>query len=122
MENIFDNITLAQVDTKPPPLSLPEKLHKLIRNYNELKARYDKIKEGYEQTMTANIQMEDERNRILNEKSHLEQKVAQLTEELQNKTSELNTLKTKYTEIDFNTKSAVDKIDELLAQCDFDLD
>jgi len=122
MDNLFESLGIEapEPQPKPTPVTLPEKLQKLISNYSELKVKYETLKEDYESTLTNNIELDEERAQFLNEKSHLELKIAQLTEELQNKTAEVEMWKKKYNDIDVNTRAAVSKIDSLLASIDFD--
>ena len=120
MDNLFSSFGIEQQEKPIAQATLPEKLQKLVNNYVDLKDKYENLKADYEKTLTSNIELEDEKTQFMNEKSHLELKIAQLTEELLNKTAEVNVWKDKYNEIDNNTKAAVSRIDSLLAQCDID--
>ncbi|MCK9330123.1 MAG: hypothetical protein PHY08_05615 [Candidatus Cloacimonetes bacterium] len=120
METISNIELNEQKQEQTTHITLQEKIQKLIDNFTALKEKYSNLKEEYEKTLTSNIELEDDKNQILNEKNHLEQKIIQLQEELETKTEELNKAKNLNEELDSITKVAASKIDILLSQCDID--
>ena len=121
MENFFINPPSEKSYETNTQMSLEEKIQKLINMCAAYKEKYDSMKEDYEKSMTGTIVLEEEKAQLLNEKSHLELKIAQLNEELQFKISEINKLKEMNTELDTITQTAVSRIDKLLSECEFDL-
>ena len=106
--------------TESAQVTIQDKIQKLIDNFATLKNKYNVLKADYEKALTTNIELDDEKNQWLNEKAFLEQKVVQLTEEIKEKTAEVEALKEKSKEYDSITKVAVSKIDDLLSNIDFD--
>ena len=102
-------------------VSIQDKIQKLIDNFSILKEKYKTLKEDYEKVLASNIELDDEKNQWINEKTLLEQKVLQLTDELKNKVQENQELKTKHNEYDIYSKTAALKIDDLLSNLDFDV-
>ncbi|MCL1826534.1 MAG: hypothetical protein FWG20_00665 [Candidatus Cloacimonetes bacterium] len=105
---------------EPSQVTIQDKIQKLIDNFATLKTKYNVLKTDYEKALTTNIELDDEKNQWLNEKAFLEQKVLQLSNELKEKTAEIDELKEKSKEYDSITKVAVSKIDDLLSKIDFD--
>ena len=102
-------------------LSIQDKIQKLVDSFAALKEKYSGLKDEYETVLKINIELDDEKNQWITEKTHLEQKVLQLTEELKNKDREIKELNEKATEYDHFSKTAAIKIDDLLSKVDFDI-
>ena len=117
MDSLFNTIPTESV-TSTTQASLPEKLQKLINNYVDLKDKYEILKKDFEANLTANIELDDEKTQLINEKNHLAQTIVKLSEELKVKEREVVEWKEKYQSINENTIQAVEKIDALLAQCE----
>jgi predicted nuclease with TOPRIM domain len=100
--------------------SLESKIQKLIDGFTTLKEKYTRLKEDYEKTLTANVELEDEKTLWINEKTHLMQKVTQLEEELSIKTAEVTTLSEKYKKADNMKKAISTQIDDILSLPEFE--
>ena len=101
--------------------TIQDKIQKLVDSFASLKEKYATLKEEHEAVLKSNIELDDEKNQWLSEKTHLEQKVLQLSEELKNKDKEINELNEKASEYDSFSKTAAIKIDDLLSKVDFDI-
>jgi chromosome segregation ATPase len=118
----MNNPEPLEVKTEPNhQISLQDKIQKLIDNFTSLKEKYATLKEDYEKVLTNNIELEEEKTQWVNEKIQLEQKVAHLDEELQTKNLEIASLKDSNVEFDSLTKTAVGKIDQILAELDLEI-
>ena len=98
--------------------TLEGKIQKLINSFTMLKEKYESLKEENELTLTTNIELEDEKNQWQNEKSHLQQKIAQLEEQLLARTNEVDHLKEANIELEGLTQEVASKIDDLISQVD----
>ena len=96
------------------PLTLQEKVQKLIDSFTTLKEKHASLKEDYERTLTSNIELEYINTQLVSEKIYLEQKISQLSEQYLSNLSEINLLKEKNLELENLTLDAVSKIDLIL--------
>jgi len=112
-----DSVVINEYETATP---LHAKIQKLIDSFNLLKGKYSLLKDDYERTLTSNIELEELNSQLMNEKTHLEQKITQLGEELQIKINEIKNLKETNKELDSLTKEVADKIDTVLSEFDLE--
>ena len=129
LEERVEGINNTPFEVKPQPstpvlhepVTLEEKIQRLIKMCSAYKEKYEELKKEHEETMTNNIELEDEKIQLLSEKHFLEQRVIQQDKELHEKETELNALKLQYSELNSINNNAVTRIDKLLAECDFDI-
>ena len=121
MENFFISPPSEKIVETNTQLSLEEKIQKLINMCTLYKEKFDSLKEENEKTLTSNIELEDEKTQLINEKHFLEQRIIQMDEDLQNKIAEINKLKATNNELDTITKTAASRIDQLISECEFDI-
>jgi len=121
MEEFFIKPPAEKKNDTKSQLSLEEKIEKLILLCTTYKDKYDELKLDYQKTLTANIELEDEKKHLLNEKQFLEKRIIQLDDELMAKIQEIENLNASNLELDSITKSAASRIEKLLADSEFEV-
>ena len=96
------------------PLTLQEKVQKLIDSFTALKEKHATLKEDYERTLTNNIELEYINTQLISEKTYLELKLSQINDQYLSNLNEINLLKEKNLELENLTLDAVSKIDLIL--------
>ena len=98
---------LIPKENTPPVLTLEQKIQKLINMCTAYKEKFEEKKIEIEKMKTYIQELEHDKVQLLNEKHFLEQKTIQHEKDLQ--------------ELENINKTAVQRIDKLLAECDFDV-